>query len=274
VTIDMHAPSLQDTNEAEQRLIGRLPGAYKDCHHPSAATSSCDLASRTQAVNDECCDEPSEDCSSGRPATCNVGCANVVLPFFEDCSGDLGSSASDFDGVVALCHMALSAQGRRRVQMDGDHLHHTIDTPAACGLGSTEVGCTAAGQTKRQTRLVIGRADVEARAAILWQSEHSDIGRRLQMSSDHLTHPIDTHAPSLDEMLVGGTPANALLSRLFIDEQQPQVAYPSDFKLEDGGGKHRRMQTEGDRLHVTIDTHAATPAEAERIVQRLTSSGK
>jgi hypothetical protein len=88
-------------------------------------------------------------------------------------------------------------------------------------------------------------------------------------------HPIGTHAPTLDEMLLGGTPANALLSRVFIDEQQPQVAYPTSFALEDDNivssdGKHRRLQMGGGSLIVTIDTHAATPAEAERIVRRLT----
>ena len=269
VVIDTHAPTRLDADRAEQRLIDRLPGADRGDAH---GIGSCDLAARSQALNDECCDEPSEDCSSGRPATCNVGCAMVVLPFFDDCSDALGSSASEFDDVVALCHAALGGQGRRRrAQMGGDHLHHTVDTHAVCGLGSTDAGCTAVGQTKRQTRLAIDRDDVEAQAAVLWQSEQADVSRRLQTEGDHLTHPIDTHAPSLDEMLVSGTPANALLSRLFIDEQQPQVAYPTGFALndDDGGGKHRRLQMEGGRLIVTIDAHAATPAEAERIVQRL-----
>ena len=227
VVIDTHAPTRLDADRAEQRLIDRLPGADRGDAH---GIGSCDLAARSQALNDECCDEPSEDCSSGRPATCNVGCAMVVLPFFDDCSDALGSSASEFDDVVALCHAALGGQGRRRrAQMGGDHLHHTVDTHAVCGLGSTDAGCTAVGQTKRQTRLAIDRDDVEAQAAVLWQSEQADVSRRLQTEGDHLTHPIDTHAPSLDEMLVSGTPANALLSRLFIDEQQPQVAYPTGF---------------------------------------------
>jgi hypothetical protein len=34
-------------------------------------------------------------------------------------------------------------------------------------------------------------------------------------------------------------------------------------------GKHRRLQIEGDYLHVTIETHAATPVEADAAVQRL-----
>ena len=43
------------------------------------------VADRTEAVNTECCNEPEEDCSSGQPATCNAGCAAVLLPYIEDC---------------------------------------------------------------------------------------------------------------------------------------------------------------------------------------------
>ena len=71
-----------------------------------------DLAARTAVVNHECCDEPSEDCSSGRPATCNLGCARVLLPFFSDCAGALGVAGADlFDDVVALCHAAEAGPG-------------------------------------------------------------------------------------------------------------------------------------------------------------------
>jgi hypothetical protein len=34
----------------------------------------------TAAINAECCDEPTEDCSSGEPAVCNAGCAAVLVP--------------------------------------------------------------------------------------------------------------------------------------------------------------------------------------------------
>lgn len=274
--VDIRAPSVSNAHQAEQRLIDSLPGADR--------SGTCELSTRTQAVNVECCNEPSEDCSSGRPSSCNIGCAEVLLPFFEDCSAALGQQATEFDGVVSLCHAALGHKGRRlqsstadeeprlrRLQMGGDQLQHTLDTHAVCGLGSTSSGCTAIGQTKQQVRVVIGRADVEAQAATILQSQDAAVGRRLQTGGDRLTHPIDTHAPTLDEMLVSGTPANALLSRLFINEQQPQVAFPSGFALGDGG-KHRRLQSRSDHLYVTVDTHAATPSEANRIVQRLAGS--
>ena len=66
-----------------------------------------DFDDRTAAVNDECCDEKSEDCSSGRPATCNLGCAHVLLPYFDDCAGVLGADGlAPFTDVVALCQAA------------------------------------------------------------------------------------------------------------------------------------------------------------------------
>ena len=73
-----------------------------ECSHnvTDAEADSCsDLQARTQALNEECCNEPGEDCSSGRPASCNAGCARVVLPFFDDCGGALGPDAAQFDNV-------------------------------------------------------------------------------------------------------------------------------------------------------------------------------
>ena len=67
-----------------------------------SAEASCDsdeVSWRTGDIDRECCDEPSEDCSSGIPATCNAGCAAVVLPFFSDCSDVLGAAAAAFDDV-------------------------------------------------------------------------------------------------------------------------------------------------------------------------------
>ena len=64
-----------------------------------------DFDERTATLNDVCCDEADEDCSSGQPATCNVGCAHVLLPYFDDCAGALGNGgAALLDDVVALCH--------------------------------------------------------------------------------------------------------------------------------------------------------------------------
>ena len=68
----------------------------QDC---AEANPCSDLQARSQALNDECCNEPGEDCSSGRPTTCNAGCARVLLPFFADCREELGQDAAQFDDV-------------------------------------------------------------------------------------------------------------------------------------------------------------------------------
>jgi hypothetical protein len=67
-----------------------------------------DLVTRMDAVTEECCNEPAEDCSSGRPATCNVGCSDVVLTFWRDCQATFvatsgAPTAQIFEDVVQLC---------------------------------------------------------------------------------------------------------------------------------------------------------------------------
>jgi hypothetical protein len=63
-------------------------------------------------VMDECCDEPTEDCNSGFPATCNAACATVLLPMQEACEGFLSSSPlwmgtkSVVDAAAANCPVA------------------------------------------------------------------------------------------------------------------------------------------------------------------------
>eukprot|EP01046_Picozoa_sp_COSAG06_P055001 COSAG06_NODE_9968_length_1780_cov_0.831053_1_plen_428_part_01 len=82
------------------------------CYHaaPSGGGACADFEDRTNALNNECCDEVTEDCSSGRPAVCNVGCARVLLPYFDDCGGALGADGvAAFADVVALCHAAEDA---------------------------------------------------------------------------------------------------------------------------------------------------------------------
>ena len=89
-------------------LLAALSAAsvMSGCAQQPAACSPS-LAGRTSEVNGECCDEPEEDCSSGRPASCNVGCARMLLPFFSDCGSLLGKAAGNYQDVVALCQSAL-----------------------------------------------------------------------------------------------------------------------------------------------------------------------
>jgi hypothetical protein len=65
-----------------------------------------DIADSSMAVTTTCCDEPTEDCSSGMPASCNEGCAQVFIPFMSNCGAMLGPSAAAFEPLLAQCHAA------------------------------------------------------------------------------------------------------------------------------------------------------------------------
>ena len=48
-------------------------------------------------------DEPTEDCSSGAPASGNADCAGVLLPFWSECGSLLDEQSAVYLGVVAEC---------------------------------------------------------------------------------------------------------------------------------------------------------------------------
>jgi hypothetical protein len=167
------------------------------------------------------------------------------------------AAGSALQKLVSRLPGAQAVQGRRRAQTGGDNLHYTVDTHI-CGLASTDVGCTALGETTQQTELVLTRLDIEAIV------RDSDAHRRLQMGGDNVHHTVDTHAPTLDEMMVSGSEANRRLAQAFVDAQQPVAIGPTDFS-----NGHRRLQQEGDDLVVTVETHAATAGDADAGVRRL-----
>jgi hypothetical protein len=88
----------------------RTSGNYNGGHRRTQKSASCrtTLSARTKAVSDECCNEPTEDCSSGAPAVCNAGCAAVFLPFWADCSSLL-PDAAQYQSTVALCRASSPA---------------------------------------------------------------------------------------------------------------------------------------------------------------------
>jgi hypothetical protein len=118
------------------------------------------------------------------------------------------------------------------------------------------------GGVERTDTLVVDRGEVEALALILWQGTPAE--------QRTLAAP-----PTVDEMLVSGSEANALLVSLFTVEQQPHVSYPLMIQLDHGtggtgGGGHRRTQrTGGGDLRVQILTRAPTPAEAQRAMDSI-----
>ena len=68
--------------------------SLRACDTPAASMSCTDpisFESLLGPVNAACCDEPDEDCSSGFPATCNAGCAALLLPLQAACADFLAS---------------------------------------------------------------------------------------------------------------------------------------------------------------------------------------
>jgi len=71
----------------------------------SVGGQKCDtsnLQERATEINNVCCNEPG-NCVNGKPLTCNASCANVFLPFWNDCKDTLGTAANSFQDVVTLC---------------------------------------------------------------------------------------------------------------------------------------------------------------------------
>ena len=71
----------------------------------SVGGQKCDtsnLQERATEINNVCCNEPG-NCDNGKPLTCNASCANVFLPFWNDCKDTLGTAANSFQDVVTLC---------------------------------------------------------------------------------------------------------------------------------------------------------------------------
>ena len=81
----------------------------------TVAQEACvsNLAQRAMAVNLECCNDKTEDCSSGAPATCDAGCAAIFLPFWRDCEAEVGDEwrhSATLNGVLAKCEAAAGGQ--------------------------------------------------------------------------------------------------------------------------------------------------------------------
>jgi hypothetical protein len=87
----------------------RTSGNYNGGHRRTQQGSTCGPA-RAQAVQTECCDEPSEDCSGGVPRICNAGCAAIFLPFWNDCAAQLHFQGNPiYEQTVAMCRANTEA---------------------------------------------------------------------------------------------------------------------------------------------------------------------
>eukprot|EP01047_Picozoa_sp_COSAG01_P039394 COSAG01_NODE_3253_length_6351_cov_4.601248_2_plen_678_part_00 len=72
------------------------------------ACTAGDLGTRFGDIQRECCDEPSENCRSGMPASCNPGCAVVATSFWADCKDPFvrvsaAAEVATFQAVLSAC---------------------------------------------------------------------------------------------------------------------------------------------------------------------------
>ena len=111
--------------------------------------ATCDLPTQTAAVHAACCDQASEDCSSGEPKTCNTGCAVVLVPFFDDCATALGDQAHAFDSVKQLCQDAIQSSDNEEpgafCRVTGDD-SCACELASSCPLPSLPPGCDCSGR--------------------------------------------------------------------------------------------------------------------------------
>ena len=98
-------------HQAASTLLLLLPAVGARGGGGYTCTSVQGLQSVAHAVTSRCCDEPTEDCSSGAPATCNIDCAEVLLPAFSACQAGIFADPrqrQQFASIVDLFSAAAS----------------------------------------------------------------------------------------------------------------------------------------------------------------------
>ena len=114
--------------------------------------------------------------------------------------------------------------------------------------------------------MTVSRSDVEAQASRMFYA--TPVKKR------RLASP-----PTLPEMLVGGSEAQAQLARMFVEQQPPHVIRPTKFRRvlppAAGGGGHRRVQQQEsglDEIAVTVVTTAPDDVTAQQATSALAIS--
>jgi hypothetical protein len=129
----------QATVTIPEGLGWRTSGNYNGGHRRTQKGVCGQVTVRAAAVQAECCDQPSEDCSGGAPRICNTGCAGVFLPFWADCSAQLGPTNPQYLSVVTMCQAANSGSAAGTApHSDLAHQFHLV-----CADGATD-GCVPA----------------------------------------------------------------------------------------------------------------------------------
>ena len=111
VTMGMQGRSIQGADWDVHRVTFTYP--------PLSCSDMRSFQALIVPINVECCDEPGEDCSDGYPASCNAGCAALLLPFRAAGANILGGS--------------LMAESRARLERAAQ----------TCEQGSGVVACPA-----------------------------------------------------------------------------------------------------------------------------------
>eukprot|EP01051_Picozoa_sp_SAG22_P012201 SAG22_NODE_1246_length_5017_cov_20.060175_2_plen_602_part_00 len=94
------------TISAAGHISGRVDesnGGHRLLNEEGAGCSSAEISRQIDAINVECCDEPTEDCSGGHVRTCNAGCGALIVPLWTSCRAQLGTAAKVLQDAVTLC---------------------------------------------------------------------------------------------------------------------------------------------------------------------------
>ena len=96
------APCLHHGTCTEVIRPAVVPGSGHRILQSKGRCSLAQMGATTALINQECCGDDDKACSSkGVPTSCDAGCAQVFLPFWNDC-GSLFDNAT-YRPVVELC---------------------------------------------------------------------------------------------------------------------------------------------------------------------------
>ena len=113
----------------EQSLLPPPPPPTPEPAAGPSCTSYTEFQNYVDAVNPACCNQASQDCSSGLPSTCNMECSDILVPMSISCSSFLTSNGMG-DTLSQINSAAATCSG----QQDGV----VITTTPASGAGVTQ----------------------------------------------------------------------------------------------------------------------------------------
>lgn len=103
------------------------------------------LPSRTDAVNAACCTALTDDCKNGLPVTCSAACAQVLVPYMDECAGALSDTvvnwqtlSSDLQSLLANCLPPAAPPAPSPAATLGPAYHR-----CTCPVGYTGTRCEA-----------------------------------------------------------------------------------------------------------------------------------